>query len=273
MAGSSPAAPAAPITGDAPVKRRLPLSSAAAADLAAPGLNLQLLIGALVAALLVLQYLLWLAEDGVRQTHAVRIAIQAQSEENAGMNERNRALEADVADLKNGLMAVEERARSEVGMIRPDETFYRILDQPLPKSAAINTRSGPPPYKPPIPTTDKPTTPANKPLTAAQPPAVVAKPAATAAKPIAPKAAPVTAKPAKALKPAPPAEPATAPKPAVAAKPLAMPPAPTPPRIAKPPAQPVAAPQPVAKPPATPPAHAPLHIAKPPTHPVSTPPR
>lgn len=105
--------------------------------------------------LAILQYLLWLAEDGVRQTYALRVAIQAQTEENATLNERNRALEADVIDLKSGLMAIEERARSEMGMIRPDETFYRILDHPLPKPAAVPVkpvapaRKSPPPAKPP----------------------------------------------------------------------------------------------------------------------------
>lgn len=97
------------------------------------GLKPQILIAALIAVLVFFQYLLWIAEDGVRQTLALRINIQAQIEENAAMDERNRALEADVIDLKNGLMAIEERARAEMGMIRPDETFYRILEQPLPK--------------------------------------------------------------------------------------------------------------------------------------------
>ena len=97
------------------------------------GLKLQILIAVLIAVLIFLHYLLWLAEDGVRQTLALRIAVQAQIEENAALNERNRALEADVIDLKNGLMAIEERARTDMGMIRPDETFYRILEEPLPK--------------------------------------------------------------------------------------------------------------------------------------------
>ncbi len=108
-------------------------SSAVMAHPTEQGLKLQILIAVLIAALVFLQYLLWLAEDGVRQTYALRITIQAQTEENAALDERNRALEADVADLKNGLMAIEERARAEMGMIRPDETFYRILEQPLPK--------------------------------------------------------------------------------------------------------------------------------------------
>lgn len=97
------------------------------------GLKPQILLAVLIAILVFLQYLLWLAEDGVRKTHTLRITIQAQAEENAALDERNRALEADVTDLKNGLMAVEERARAEMGMIRSDETFYRILEQPLPK--------------------------------------------------------------------------------------------------------------------------------------------
>ncbi len=134
-----------------------------------------MLIAALIIVLVSLHYLLWLAEDGVRQTQALRISIQAQTEENAAMNERNRALEADVIDLKNGLMAIEERARSEVGMIRADETFYRILDQPLPKppvevvpaKPAVSARKPLTPIKPP---------PSVKPSTPAKPP-TVAKPA------------------------------------------------------------------------------------------------
>lgn len=159
--------------------RGLPLSSSAAMDLPAEsGLKWQMLVAVLIAVLVVLQYQLWLAEDGVRQTYALRIAIQAQTEENAALNERNRALEADVIDLKNGLMAIEERARSEMGMVRPDETFYRILDQPLPlpKPAVI-------PAKPAVPARKSPT-PVKPPAAAAKPsanPVAVAKPSANPA--------------------------------------------------------------------------------------------
>ena len=92
---------------------------------------MQILVAALIAVLVFLQYLLWIAEDGVRQTHALRIAIQAQREDNAALAERNSALAAEVEDLKRGLMAIEERARSDMGMIRKDETFYRLLEPPL----------------------------------------------------------------------------------------------------------------------------------------------
>ena len=91
---------------------------------------MQILVAALIAVLVFLQYLLWVAEDGVRQTIAMQIAIQAQQEDNAALTERNSALAAEVEDLKRGMMAIEERARSEMGMIRKDETFYRLLEQP-----------------------------------------------------------------------------------------------------------------------------------------------
>ena len=100
---------------------------------------MQILVAALIALLVMTQYLLWVDEDGVRQTYALRISVQAQTEENAALNERNRALEADIKDLKTGLMAIEERARSEMGMIRRDETFYRFLEQPTPKSTERNS--------------------------------------------------------------------------------------------------------------------------------------
>ncbi len=144
------------------------------------GSKLQILVAVLLALLLFTQYLLWIAEDGVRQTYALHIAIQAQTEENAELNERNRALEADVQDLKNGLMAIEERARSDMGMIRPDEAFYRLLDQP-PKPVA--------PAEPPAKPGTRSSLPANHRLHAneagkpAKPAPNVAKPAAVPAKP------------------------------------------------------------------------------------------
>ena len=147
---------------------------------------MQILVAALIAVLTVMQYLLWVDEDGVRQTYALRISVQAQTEENAALNERNRALEADIKDLKTGLMAIEERARSEMGMIRQDETFYRLLEEPPSKSIAPDNPAPPPAAKPVAP----PAKPANtaeaalptKP-TAARPPATTEKPATAAAKP------------------------------------------------------------------------------------------
>jgi cell division protein FtsB len=127
-----------------------------------PELKLQLLTAILIAIVVFLQYLLWIAEDGVRQTYALRVSIQAQTEENAELTERNRALEADIHDLKNGLMAIEERARSEMGMIRPDETFYRILEQPLPHPVPDSGKPGDPAHK--LPVVAAPKIPPNPPL-------------------------------------------------------------------------------------------------------------
>lgn len=146
-----------------------------------PGLKLQILEAVLIAIVLLLQYLLWIAEDGVRQTYALRVSIQAQTEENAILNERNQALEADIKDMKNGLTAIEERARTEMGMIRPDETFYRILEQPLPTPLADSDKPGSPLPKPPVATAKPHGQPANRPAAPIKRPA--AKPATPTLKP------------------------------------------------------------------------------------------
>ncbi|MEX2469061.1 MAG: septum formation initiator family protein [Pseudohongiellaceae bacterium] len=77
---------------------------------------------------LILQYQLWLGEDSVRALNMLEEELAAQEALNAGLAERNEHLEVEVLDLKNGLEAVEERARSELGMIEQGETFYLIFD-------------------------------------------------------------------------------------------------------------------------------------------------
>ncbi|ROR32235.1 cell division protein FtsB [Inmirania thermothiophila] len=85
---------------------------------------LLLLLAVLLA---VLQYRLWLGEGGLRSVAALQRAIAAQAEENARLAERNRRLAAEVMDLKEGVEAIEERARSELGMIGPGETFFQVV--------------------------------------------------------------------------------------------------------------------------------------------------
>ncbi|HNW77458.1 MAG TPA: cell division protein FtsB [Candidatus Competibacteraceae bacterium] len=135
--------------------------------LAASGddLGLQIVAMLLIAVLLALHYLLWIAEDGVRQTYALRVAIQAQSEENAALNERNRAMEADIQDLKTGMTAIEERARAEMGMIRGDETFYRILEQPVspPPASPSGAHKSAPAAKPAAKPATRPAAPPSRP--------------------------------------------------------------------------------------------------------------
>lgn len=89
-----------------------------------------ILIALLAIALAALQYRLWYGRGGIGDLAELHSARDAQSLENRRLRERNRALEAEVADLKSGLEAIEERARTEMGMIREDEVFYQIIEAP-----------------------------------------------------------------------------------------------------------------------------------------------
>jgi cell division protein FtsB len=84
---------------------------------------------AVILALLVLllQYRLWISEQGKREVWRLTQAVEAQAAANAEQRERNRQLLAEVTDLKVGLTALEERARSELGMVGNSETFYQIV--------------------------------------------------------------------------------------------------------------------------------------------------
>ncbi len=76
---------------------------------------------------LLLQYRLWLGTGGLVRLWQINQTVAAQQSENHQLEERNLALEAEVIDLKRGLDAVEERARSELGMIKKGETFVQII--------------------------------------------------------------------------------------------------------------------------------------------------
>jgi cell division protein FtsB len=92
------------------------------------------LAAALLAVLLLLQYRLWMSNSGVRELLRLQAAVSAQRIENARLSERNRQLAAEVRDLKQGYAALEERARSDLGMIAGNETFYQVVP-PRPESA------------------------------------------------------------------------------------------------------------------------------------------
>ncbi|MDH5325746.1 MAG: cell division protein FtsB [Gammaproteobacteria bacterium] len=87
------------------------------------------LITILVLLLAVLQFKLWFGDGNLREVWLLRDAIEAQKVENQELRRRNAALEAEVQDLKKGLEAVEERARSELGMIKKDETFFQVIER------------------------------------------------------------------------------------------------------------------------------------------------
>lgn len=74
-----------------------------------------------------LQADLWLSDDGYRKTLRLREAVAEQRELNASLRERNAALDAEVINLKEGRDAAEERARTDLGMIGREETFYQVV--------------------------------------------------------------------------------------------------------------------------------------------------
>ena len=79
--------------------------------------------------LLMLQYRLWFSHDGLPSVLHLNRSVEIQRQDNAVLQERNQVLAAEVQDLKSGLDALEERARSELGMIKPGETFIQIIEE------------------------------------------------------------------------------------------------------------------------------------------------
>ena len=90
---------------------------------------LALVFVALIAAL---QYPMWLGKGGWLQVREFDRQVVAQRTVNAGLKLRNDALDAEVRDLKTGYEAIEERARSELGMTRQDEVFFQLQDEAAP---------------------------------------------------------------------------------------------------------------------------------------------
>jgi cell division protein FtsB len=93
----------------------------------------------LAVALLLLQCRLWLSEQGLREVERLQAAVLTQAAANREQSARNRQLAAEVTDLKVGLTALEERARSELGMVGNGETFYQVVTATTPAPAAPAT--------------------------------------------------------------------------------------------------------------------------------------
>jgi len=91
---------------------------------------LRWLITILIGLLILLQYSLWVGEGSVEEVSRLQRKVEQQKQENKHLRERNQALSAEVIDLKQGQEAIEERARSELGMIRKGEEFYQIIHPP-----------------------------------------------------------------------------------------------------------------------------------------------
>jgi cell division protein FtsB len=83
-----------------------------------------------------LQYPMWLGKGGWLQVRELSRQVEAQRAANAKLRQRNEALDAEVRDLKTGSEAIEERARSELGMVRHDEVFFQLQDGGAPGKPA-----------------------------------------------------------------------------------------------------------------------------------------
>ena len=104
----------------------------------------------LLALLIGLQLKLWSARGGMHEVDALHAAIKKQTDENTRLQRRNQSLAADVEDLKHGDKAIEARARTDLGLIKPGEVFYQVDNQP---AGASTTLPLPPPARPVGPVT------------------------------------------------------------------------------------------------------------------------
>ena len=94
---------------------------------------MRLLALVFVVLLAALQYPMWLGKGGWLQVRELDRQVGVGREANAKLKTRNDALDAEVRDLKTGFDAIEERARSELGMVRQDEVFFQLQDGPAPR--------------------------------------------------------------------------------------------------------------------------------------------
>ena len=91
-----------------------------------------------------LQYRLWWGVGGLGEARALQERVAEQRQENVRLQQRNDALAAEVEDLKSGEAAIEDRARSELGMVKPGEVFYRVVDPASATPADADADAEPP---------------------------------------------------------------------------------------------------------------------------------
>ncbi|MFN0041026.1 MAG: cell division protein FtsB [Burkholderiales bacterium] len=95
---------------------------------------------ALMLLIALIQYPLWFGKGGWIAVWKLQGQIQAQRETNITLAARNVALDADVADLKRGYEAIEERARNELGMIKQDEIFFQVMSPAVAETVSTSRR-------------------------------------------------------------------------------------------------------------------------------------
>lgn len=88
---------------------------------------MKVLLVILVVVIGLLQLKMWFGEGGFRDVQRLAVRVEEQAAANEVLAQRNRELQAEVEDLRQGLQAIEERARSELGMIKENEEFYQVV--------------------------------------------------------------------------------------------------------------------------------------------------
>jgi cell division protein FtsB len=88
---------------------------------------MRVLLAILLLVLVALQLKMWFGEGGYRDVQRLAQRVEQQARENETLAQRNRELQAEVEDLRQGLEAIEERARSELGLIKENEEFYQVV--------------------------------------------------------------------------------------------------------------------------------------------------
>jgi cell division protein FtsB len=91
---------------------------------------MRVLLAILLLLLVALQFKMWFGEGGYRDVQRLAQRVEEQARENEALAQRNRELQAEVEDLRQGIEAIEERARSELGLIKEDEEFYQVVPAP-----------------------------------------------------------------------------------------------------------------------------------------------
>lgn len=103
----------------------------------------------IVALLAAVQVELWVGKGGLPRVMSLRSQVEAQQKVNAQALARNERLAAEVRDLQEGLEMVEEKARTELGMVKPDEIYVQLTTQPptQPNAQASAQQASPPPAR------------------------------------------------------------------------------------------------------------------------------
>ncbi len=85
-------------------------------------------IAILIVFFLIIQFDIWVKEDGLNRVKELQQMIDSQSEENQRLKLRNQQLEREIDELKSGTESIEEKARTDLGMIKEGEEFYLIVE-------------------------------------------------------------------------------------------------------------------------------------------------